>query len=81
VNQDDGVQARVPVAGFHASNHDRSNVWEVVLTEDRYVAFAARDGSAPKMDRQMFGRAISPDIGTEMAANRQHVLPSRQPLM
>lgn len=42
MSQDDGVQVRVPVAGFHASNHDLSNVSEVVLTGDRYAAFAAR---------------------------------------
>jgi hypothetical protein len=42
MSEDATVQARVAVAGFHASNHNVSDVSEVVLTGERYVGVAVR---------------------------------------
>lgn len=42
MTQGEDVRARVPVAGFHASEHNVVGVSEVVLTADRYVAVATR---------------------------------------
>lgn len=42
MSQGEGVEVRVPVAGFHASNHNVFGVAEVVLTTDRYVAMSQR---------------------------------------
>lgn len=42
VDADEQLLARVPVAGFHASEQNASGVSEVVLTDRRYLALAQR---------------------------------------